>query len=261
MQIPVFWYFSVDIRKLINGGDPEMAQELTDSGFFWITDLTEPDPWFGLPILSGLLLYLNVEFAIGKKSLSGETASKSNLAKYMKDGFQSLAVFMPCFVSQSPAGVQIYLLTSFTFTLFQGAALRDDAFRTFFGLPLRNAPPPEGKYVKEFIHLHKIDRETYGVLAPTAQNSYRPHAQMFSEEDLEMLESASKKKKQQSPNLYPGVLAPNFQPLFEPSPAYLIVNQLKNMSKIEKQNSVQKKKSSYDELPGIDRSPDEIMVR
>jgi hypothetical protein len=89
MQLPVYWYFSVDLRKLINGGDPELAQQLTESSFLWVTDLTEPDPWYGLPILCGLLLYLNVEIAVGKLSLSGETASKSNVAKYMKDGFQS----------------------------------------------------------------------------------------------------------------------------------------------------------------------------
>lgn len=89
MQIPVFWYFSVDLRKLINGGNPELAQQLTESGILWVTDLTEPDPWYGLPILSGMFLYLNVEVAVGKQSLSGETASKSNIARYLKDGFQS----------------------------------------------------------------------------------------------------------------------------------------------------------------------------
>jgi len=89
MQMPVFWYFSVDIRKVINGGDPELAQELTENGFLWVMDLTEPDPWYGLPILSGMFLYLNVEMAIGRKTLSGETASKSNIARYLKDGFQS----------------------------------------------------------------------------------------------------------------------------------------------------------------------------
>lgn len=89
MQIPVFWYFSVDIRKVINGGNPELAQDLTESGFLWVMDLTEPDPWYGLPILSGMFLYLNVEMAVGRKTLSGETASKSNIARYLKDGFQS----------------------------------------------------------------------------------------------------------------------------------------------------------------------------
>lgn len=89
MQLPVFMYFSVDIRKIVNGGDPALAQELTESGILWITDLTEPDPFFGLPIISGLLVYLNVEMAMGAMSLSGESSSKFNFAKMMKDFFQS----------------------------------------------------------------------------------------------------------------------------------------------------------------------------
>jgi hypothetical protein len=88
-QIPIFWYFSVDLRKIINGADPALAQQLTESAFLWVTDLTEPDPWYGLPILAGILLYLNVEVAVGSKSLSGEATSKSNIAIYLKDFFQS----------------------------------------------------------------------------------------------------------------------------------------------------------------------------
>jgi membrane protein insertase Oxa1/YidC/SpoIIIJ len=89
IQIPIFWYFSVDIRKIINGFDPELAQQLTESSFLWITDLTDPDPWHGLPILTGLLLYLNVEIAVGRRSLSGESVVKSKIGIYLKDFFQS----------------------------------------------------------------------------------------------------------------------------------------------------------------------------
>lgn len=89
MQLPVFWYFSVDLRKIINGADPELAQKLTEGGFLWVPDLTEPDPWYGLPILGGVLLYMNVEVALGKRILSGETTSKANVAKNLKDFFQS----------------------------------------------------------------------------------------------------------------------------------------------------------------------------
>uniref|UniRef100_A0A7S4J729 Membrane insertase YidC/Oxa/ALB C-terminal domain-containing protein n=2 Tax=Odontella aurita TaxID=265563 RepID=A0A7S4J729_9STRA len=155
MQIPVFWYFSIDIRKIIHGGDPELAQQLTESGLLWVTDLTEPDPWYGLPILGGLLLYANVEIAMGKKTLSGETTSKSNLAIMLKDFFQSLAIFMPCFMSHNPAGVQIYLATSFVFTAAQGAALRTDSIRELLGLPAMNAPAPEPVLVKEFLDMNK----------------------------------------------------------------------------------------------------------
>lgn len=88
-QIPVFWYFSIDLRKIINGANPELAQSLTETGFLWVPDLTEADPWFGLPVMAGMLLYANVEVAIGRQSLSGQAASKSKLAYYLKDFFQS----------------------------------------------------------------------------------------------------------------------------------------------------------------------------
>ena len=54
-----------------------------------MTDLSEPDPYYGLPVLGGLLLYLNVEVALGKHALSGEASSRANAARFMKDGFQS----------------------------------------------------------------------------------------------------------------------------------------------------------------------------
>eukprot|EP00562_Extubocellulus_spinifer_P010017 CAMPEP_0178501482 /NCGR_PEP_ID=MMETSP0696-20121128/16975_1 /TAXON_ID=265572 /ORGANISM="Extubocellulus spinifer, Strain CCMP396" /LENGTH=449 /DNA_ID=CAMNT_0020130437 /DNA_START=622 /DNA_END=1971 /DNA_ORIENTATION=- len=158
LQLPVFWYFSVDIRKIINGADPELAQNLTEGGFLWVTDLTEPDPWYGLPILGGFLLYMNVEVALGKQILSGEATSKANVAKALKDFFQSLAVFMPCFMAHQPAGIQVYLATSFVFTMLQSAALRNDVIRTILGLPRRNENPTEAPTSTEFIKLKKYEQ-------------------------------------------------------------------------------------------------------
>ena len=154
LQIPFFMYFASDLRRIIEGSNPTLAQELVDSSFFWITDLTEPDPWYGLPIATGALLYLNVETAIGKRSLSGETSSKSNMAMVLKDAFQTLAIFMPCFMAQQPSGVQLYLATSMVFTLIQSNAMRNDTVRRAIGLPSTNAKAKsmeEGEYVKDFL--------------------------------------------------------------------------------------------------------------
>lgn len=158
-QIPFFYYVAVDLRKIVNGQDPELAQELTESKFLWVTDLTDPDPFYGLPIAAGAMLYLNVEVAVGRRSLSGPTASKSDFAALLKDLFQTLAVFMPCLASQSPAGLQIYLLSSFTWTLFQGAALRNDVVRGWIGLPSMDAPATEPKYAKEFMEFKKLEQK------------------------------------------------------------------------------------------------------
>jgi YidC/Oxa1 family membrane protein insertase len=158
MQIPFFYYVAVDLRKLVNGADPALAQELCESGFYWVKDLTEADPFYGLPIAAGAMLYLNVEIAIGRRALAGPTAGKSDFAGLLKDAFQTLAVFMPCLASQSPAGLQIYLLSSFTFTLFQGAALRDDTCRGLIGLPPLGSAPTEPKFAKEFMEFKKLEQ-------------------------------------------------------------------------------------------------------
>lgn len=153
LQIPFFWYFALDLRRVINGqNDPALAQQLVESSFFWITDLTEPDPWYGLPLLTGALLYLNVEVAVGKHSLSGESSSRSNLQSFLKDSFQSLAIFMPCFMVQQPSGVQIYLATSMLFTMLQSIAFRNDACREVIGLPPVGVKPT-GEHLKEFTEL------------------------------------------------------------------------------------------------------------
>jgi membrane protein insertase Oxa1/YidC/SpoIIIJ len=159
IQIPFFYYAATDLRKIVNGADPALAQELTESTFYWVPDLTDPDPWFGLPIAAGVMLYTNVEVAIGKRSLSGPTTAKSDFAGLLKDAFQTLAVFMPCFSSQSPAGLQIYLVSSFTYTMFQSAGLRNHVVREWIGLPSLGAAPTEPKYAKEFMEFKKLEQK------------------------------------------------------------------------------------------------------
>jgi hypothetical protein len=162
LQIPIFWYFAIDLRLIINGADPILAQALVDSSFLHITDLTEPDPYYALPIATGAVLYFNVETAVGRRALSGETSSQSRLAVIMKDFFQSLAIFMPCFLVQQPSGVQIYLMTSMLFSLCQSMAMRNDRIREAVGLPPMYSKPKgmeEGKYVKEFIEMMKERQE------------------------------------------------------------------------------------------------------
>jgi len=139
-----------------------LAQALVESSFLHITDLTEPDPYYILPILTGALLYFNVETAVGKRALSGETSSHSNLAVIMKDFFQSLSIFMPCFMVQQPSGVQIYLMTSMMFTLCQSYAMRNDDIRAAVGLPPIYTKPKnmeEGKFIGEWMKIMKERQE------------------------------------------------------------------------------------------------------
>mmetsp|Transcript_2716 Transcript_2716/g.3977 ORF Transcript_2716/g.3977 Transcript_2716/m.3977 type:complete len:567 (-) Transcript_2716:43-1743(-) len=269
LQLPIFYYFSVDVRKLVNGGNPELAQQLTESNFLWITDLTEPDPWHGLPIALGVMLYLTVEVSMGKHSLSGEAASTSNLARYIKDGFQGLAVLMPCITANSPAGVQIYLLTSFTFTLFQSAALRNDSFRALVGLPPKDAPPPDAVYVKEMIQYSKLEQETYGILDPKRSYNYKPYEQILNASEFKQMEEDAEQLKDQMKKIKAtdgmGVYSAEHLPAYEPAPAIMIAQgfnqKWKAMAESEKNvnSSNSNKKISADSITEIAPLPGEIM--
>lgn len=172
-----------------------------------------------------------------------------------------LAVLMPCLMAQSPAGVQVYLLTSFIFTLFQGAALRNDGFRQVVGLPLAGAPPPEGKFVNEFILYNKLERQTYGILSPKFQSTFRPYAEVMSPEDMKRMKQEAKESKKESSLDGIGVYAAQFQPAFQPSPVALIVNQIAESVKIglEREKSRGQNRITSDQVTEIAPSPDEIM--
>jgi membrane protein insertase Oxa1/YidC/SpoIIIJ len=182
LQIPIFLYVSMDLRKIVHGLDPKLAQALVEAPIAWIPDLTEHDPWFGLAVLTGMTMYWNVEVAVGRKSLTG--TGQSDTAVILKDVFQSVAVFMPCFTAHLPAGVQIYVVTSFVFTIFQSAALRTDSIRVLLGLPALTAPPPEAELANKFIKIKQLERDAqrirgsgpvlgqHGVLAVGLQVSF-----------------------------------------------------------------------------------------
>lgn len=162
LQIPFFIYMSVDLRKIVNGRDPELAQELTDCPskiLSWVPDLTEPDPFYILPMIAGIAMYANIETAIGKKTLAGDAAAKADMSYMLKDLFQSVAIFMPCFASHNPAGMQVYLCTSFVFTTIQGYILRNEQFRSMVGLPSRNREPEAPKYGMTFIEMKELERK------------------------------------------------------------------------------------------------------
>jgi YidC/Oxa1 family membrane protein insertase len=163
LQLPIFYYVSVDMRKIVNGLDPQLAQNLVEASVAWIPDLTEADPWFGLPVLAGVLLYANMEVALGRRSMAGPAAAKADTAVLLKDLFQSLAVLMPCFTSQMPAGIQIYVATTFCFTMVQSAALRTELVRQYLGLPAMTkdvgAATTPGRFTTQMMELKLLEQK------------------------------------------------------------------------------------------------------
>ena len=177
---------------------------------------------------------------------------------------------MPCITANSPAGIQIYLLTSFTFTLFQSAALRHDPFRELVGLPPKDAPPPDAVYVKEMILYSKLEEETYGILDPKRCYSFRPYDQILSANEFQQMEEDAEKLKEQMANANAfegiGVYSIEHQPAYEPSAATRIVNrfnqQMKSMmdkTKGERGGGRGKKTIASDSITEIAPSANEVM--
>lgn len=166
LQLPFFYYISIDLRKIVNGLDPLLAQSLVDSSLLWIHDLTEPDMYYSLPILCGIIMYINIETSIGRRNLVGvnDPTKLISTPLLLKDIFQSVAILMPCFTCQLSSGVQLYILSSFIFTAIQSIALRNDTVRNSIGLPSvpipsSSTPIEAPKYAKQFIELKQLEEQ------------------------------------------------------------------------------------------------------
>ncbi len=171
---------------------------------------------------------------------------------------------MPCITANSPAGIQIYLLTSFTFTLFQSAALRYNPFRDLVGLPPKDAPPPDAVYVKEMILYSKLEDETYGILDPKRCYNFKPYEQIFNADEFkEMQEDAEKLKEQMvQSNAFDGigVKAIEHLPAYVPSPSSQIVNGFdQTMKSMKEAKKGGKKAIASDRITEIAPSADEVM--
>jgi hypothetical protein len=200
---------------------------ITESEIYWIPDLIQPDPWYGLPIVTGIVFYLNMEVAFSRRSFSGEAVSKSQGGSLLKDIMQTVALLYPGVLAQVPAGMQIYVLTSFLYTTLQTTALRTESVRLMIGLPSLLAPPPEPKYTHRLVKMANMRRESYeawkgnvqgiGVMNPVYPISFpgtdRPTTIEFEKRtDIRMppivIEALQKRQKVPFVN---GVMAPMWQ--------------------------------------------------
>jgi membrane protein insertase Oxa1/YidC/SpoIIIJ len=148
LQIPVYYYCANDLRRVVRGADPDMAQALTDAPVsFWIPLLTEADPFNVLPSMAGLLFYLNLEYSLSPKRGERQTA----LIMIIKDVLQSVAVLTPAFLGSAPAGMQLYACTTFVITGFQSALVKNNTFRPWVGLPPLTKPTED----KEILEIQR----------------------------------------------------------------------------------------------------------
>ncbi|EFJ46792.1 hypothetical protein VOLCADRAFT_105325 [Volvox carteri f. nagariensis] len=109
---------------------------LTTGGALWFSDLTQPDPFFGLPIMCTLVTLAMVEYGINLAGDAGPMPSERQQAtKTMKWVFRVLAfMFIPA-GNYVAAGTALLWVSNTAFGVVQGMLLRNDGVRQRMGLP------------------------------------------------------------------------------------------------------------------------------
>ena len=99
LQIPVFW----SLWKALSN-----SYSLYRSPFvFWVQDLSWKDPYYVLPVLMGVFMFIQ------------QKISPVNMSKEMVRAMQIMPVFMVFFMINLPSGLVLYMLVSTLFGLIQ----------------------------------------------------------------------------------------------------------------------------------------------
>ncbi|CAL4912208.1 unnamed protein product [Urochloa decumbens] len=124
IQGPIFMSFFFAISNMV-----EKVASLKGGGAYWFTDLTTPDEFFILPVLTSLTFLATVE-------LNMQDGMEGNpMAKTMKKFSRFFGLMFVPFTIGFPKAIFFYWITSNLFSLVYGAVLRNPAVRCSLDLP------------------------------------------------------------------------------------------------------------------------------
>jgi len=125
--MPVWVSFFFALRKMVYVD----GVGLSEGGMLWFPDLTQHDPYYMLPVLSGLSLF-------GMVSLgdAGQAGAKPDAQQQMvKNVMRGAAVVIVPATAWFESGVFIYWLTANALAITQTLALRQPSIRSAVGMP------------------------------------------------------------------------------------------------------------------------------
>ena len=108
--------------------------DLERSSFFWVTDLTLPDPTYILPVICSAMFLFNFEL-----NQSMNRGGRSSMSMYMRWGVRLLCCVMLYFFNAQPSAIFAYWIGLSGAGMLQPLLLRSTRFREFFKFP----PPPK----------------------------------------------------------------------------------------------------------------------
>lgn len=123
-QAPLFISFFIGLRQMANAP----VESLKTGGLFWFTDLTVPDQFFLLPIITSCTMLLTIEVGT-----DGARMSAANL-QTMKYVMRALPLIILPFTINFPGAILTYWTFSNFISLLQVGVLKIPAVRTYFNI-------------------------------------------------------------------------------------------------------------------------------
>ena len=121
-QAPIFISFFVGLRGMANAP----VESMRYGGLFWFTDLTVPDQFYALPIITSMTMWLTIEVGTDSARLSSQNLQT------MRYVLRALPVLILPFTVNFPGAILLYWTLSNFISLAQVGFLRLPKVRHFF---------------------------------------------------------------------------------------------------------------------------------
>lgn len=122
VQMPIFISFFMGLREMAN----VPVDSLKTGGLYWFTDLTVPDQFYIMPIITSLTLWATVELGADSAKLSSQNMM------VMKYVLRALPIIIFPFTINFPGALLCYWVSSNFISLAQVGFLRIPKVRTYF---------------------------------------------------------------------------------------------------------------------------------
>lgn len=144
-QIPLFLTFFLTLRRMAN----YPVESLKEGGFSWVVDLSIPDPFLVLPVVTALSLWVTLELSFRSGKFPSLFTFSFSIAQYLplnlglnpnqtpifKYGARIVPLVTLAFTYDFPAAILMYWCTNNALSILQVAALKQPAVRTFLNIP------------------------------------------------------------------------------------------------------------------------------
>lgn len=125
VQLPFFISFFIGLRRMANCP----VESMVNGGIFWFTDLTMPDQFYILPIMTSVTMWMTIELGLHSANSGLKNAA---LMKYV---MRAIPVVMLPFTIHFSSAILCYWLSTNTVSLIQVALLKVPRIKKALKIP------------------------------------------------------------------------------------------------------------------------------